>query len=267
MPRREDRDRPDRLRRRPRQHRAGGDDAGADGHAARRTGSSTASRRTRRSTPRPARGRGPGGRAAQQMGADLRHRRRSGPTRVPAWSTRCWSYGSTASRARRRTARRAGPAHRRRLRHHDGADRARARVAREHPSERDRLSRERERLSTRRPRSSCASTPRRPATAAPSPPTARSPARSSRKATGCGCPGRWPTATRRCSPTRRDRPRPQGQPAPQLRAGSPPVHRLQRRPHGLQAMLIQVLDRMPDYVCDPDGAVHYDTVGVINGMR
>jgi hypothetical protein len=32
-------------------------------------------------------------------------------------------------------------------------------------------------------------------------------------------------------------------------------------------MVVQVLDRMPDYTCDPAGAVHYDTVGVINGMR
>jgi hypothetical protein len=32
-------------------------------------------------------------------------------------------------------------------------------------------------------------------------------------------------------------------------------------------MLKAVLDRMPDYVCDPAGAVHYDTVGVINGMK
>ncbi|MFB4309739.1 cytochrome P450 [Actinomadura sp. GTD37] len=32
-------------------------------------------------------------------------------------------------------------------------------------------------------------------------------------------------------------------------------------------MLVQVLDRMPDFACDPDGAVHYDTIGVINGMR
>ncbi|NUU24847.1 MAG: cytochrome P450 [Streptomycetaceae bacterium] len=32
-------------------------------------------------------------------------------------------------------------------------------------------------------------------------------------------------------------------------------------------MLVQVLDRMPDYRCDPDGAVHYETIGVINGMR
>jgi cytochrome P450 len=34
-----------------------------------------------------------------------------------------------------------------------------------------------------------------------------------------------------------------------------------------KAMLTAVLDRMPDFVCDPSGAVHYDTVGVINGMK
>ncbi|MFI7530217.1 cytochrome P450 [Nocardia salmonicida] len=32
-------------------------------------------------------------------------------------------------------------------------------------------------------------------------------------------------------------------------------------------MLTAVLDRMPDYVCTPEGAVHYDTIGVIQGMR
>jgi cytochrome P450 len=32
-------------------------------------------------------------------------------------------------------------------------------------------------------------------------------------------------------------------------------------------MLVQVLDRMPDFRCDPEGAVHYDTIGVIQGMR
>lgn len=32
-------------------------------------------------------------------------------------------------------------------------------------------------------------------------------------------------------------------------------------------MLCAVLDRMPDYRCDPDGTVHYDTIGVIQGMR
>ncbi|MFI5718913.1 cytochrome P450 [Nocardia sp. NPDC051750] len=32
-------------------------------------------------------------------------------------------------------------------------------------------------------------------------------------------------------------------------------------------MLIAVLDRMPDYHCDPVGRVHYDSIGVIQGMR
>ena len=32
-------------------------------------------------------------------------------------------------------------------------------------------------------------------------------------------------------------------------------------------MLTAVLDRMPDYCCDPDATVHYDTIGVIQGMR
>ncbi|BBY96650.1 cytochrome P450 [Mycolicibacterium fallax] len=34
-----------------------------------------------------------------------------------------------------------------------------------------------------------------------------------------------------------------------------------------KSMLMAVLDRMPDYQCDPAGAVHYDTIGVIQGMR
>ncbi|WP_035856551.1 cytochrome P450 [Cryptosporangium arvum] len=34
-----------------------------------------------------------------------------------------------------------------------------------------------------------------------------------------------------------------------------------------KTMLRHVLDRMPDYVCDRDGAVHYDSTGVINGMK
>ena len=32
-------------------------------------------------------------------------------------------------------------------------------------------------------------------------------------------------------------------------------------------MLVAVLDRMPDYHCDPEGAVHYDSIGTIQGMR
>jgi cytochrome P450 len=34
-----------------------------------------------------------------------------------------------------------------------------------------------------------------------------------------------------------------------------------------KSMLTAVLARMPDYECDPAGAVHYDTIGVINGMK
>jgi hypothetical protein len=32
-------------------------------------------------------------------------------------------------------------------------------------------------------------------------------------------------------------------------------------------MLTAVLDRMPDYRCDAAGAVHYETIGVIQGMQ
>ena len=32
-------------------------------------------------------------------------------------------------------------------------------------------------------------------------------------------------------------------------------------------MAAAVLDRMPDYVCDPSGAVHYQTIGIIQGMQ
>jgi cytochrome P450 len=32
-------------------------------------------------------------------------------------------------------------------------------------------------------------------------------------------------------------------------------------------MVVAVLDRMPDYVCDPAGAEHYQTIGIIQGMK
>jgi cytochrome P450 len=32
-------------------------------------------------------------------------------------------------------------------------------------------------------------------------------------------------------------------------------------------MITAVLDRMPDFACDPEGAVHYQTIGVIQGMQ
>lgn len=34
-----------------------------------------------------------------------------------------------------------------------------------------------------------------------------------------------------------------------------------------KTMVRHVLERMPDFQCDPAGAVHYDTTGVINGMK
>jgi cytochrome P450 len=34
-----------------------------------------------------------------------------------------------------------------------------------------------------------------------------------------------------------------------------------------KSMLTAVLDRMPDYRCDPENTVHYETIGVIQGMR
>ncbi|KKC06957.1 cytochrome P450 [Mycobacterium nebraskense] len=34
-----------------------------------------------------------------------------------------------------------------------------------------------------------------------------------------------------------------------------------------KSMLSAVLERIPDYRCDPEGTVHYETIGVIQGMR
>jgi cytochrome P450 len=34
-----------------------------------------------------------------------------------------------------------------------------------------------------------------------------------------------------------------------------------------KSMLTAVLDRVPDYRCEPDGTVHYETIGVIQGMQ
>ena len=34
-----------------------------------------------------------------------------------------------------------------------------------------------------------------------------------------------------------------------------------------KSMLTAVLDRLPDYVCDPEGTEHYETIGVIQGMK
>ena len=91
---------------------------------------------------------------------------------------------------------------------------------------------------------------------------------SSRRATGCGCPGRWPTGT----PTvfedphtvRLDR---TGNRHSSFGLG---IHRCigsNVARATFKTMIRAVLDRMPDFVCDPAGAVHYDTTGVINGMK
>ncbi len=34
-----------------------------------------------------------------------------------------------------------------------------------------------------------------------------------------------------------------------------------------KSMVTAVLDRMPDYICDQEGTVHYETIGVIQGMK
>jgi hypothetical protein len=34
-----------------------------------------------------------------------------------------------------------------------------------------------------------------------------------------------------------------------------------------KSMLVAVLDRIPDYRCAAAGTVHYDSIGVIQGMR
>ncbi len=34
-----------------------------------------------------------------------------------------------------------------------------------------------------------------------------------------------------------------------------------------KSMLTAVLDRIPDYRCDPEGTIHYDSIGVIQGIR
>ena len=34
-----------------------------------------------------------------------------------------------------------------------------------------------------------------------------------------------------------------------------------------KSMILAILDRMPDYRCVPEGTVHYDSIGVIQGMR
>lgn len=72
----------------------------------------------------------------------------------------------------------------------------------QHPEERDRLSRERDTLLDSATEEFLRYFKPAPVTHARSPKTVRSPARTSRRASGCGCPGPWPTTIPRCLATR-----------------------------------------------------------------
>ena len=101
-----------------------------------------------------------------------------------------------------------------------------------------------------------------------SPTMSKSKEHTSKRASGCGSPGRWPIAIRPCSPSPNkiilDR---KGNRHFSFGLG---VHRCIGSNVArtvFKSMLTAVLDRMPDYECDPDGTVHYETIGVIQGMR
>jgi len=85
------------------------------------------------------------------------------------------------------------------------------------------------------------------ATGAPSPPTASSRASVQGGRADLAVVGDVQPRPRGVSPPQRGRPGPHRQPAPQLRPRPPPLHRVQRGPHGVQADVTAVLDRMPDY--------------------
>ena len=61
--------------------------------------------------------------------------------------------------------------------------------------------------------------------------------------------------------------RPEAQPPHQLRSRPPPLHRLERGPSHVQDHAHRRARADARLQCDPSGAVHYDTVGVINGMK
>ena len=205
LPERAHRDRPDRLRRRPRQRGAGRAHAGdARGPAEElepllrggaRLGLHPARLARDREGPR-----GPDEDVPGHVRADD-----GDQGQPPAGHDRRAGAGADQRQdaARPGAARGDRAGHRGRVRHHDRADRALARVAVGAPGRAVAVvGANAARCSTRRPRSSCASTPRRRATGGRSRPTARSRGPSSRRASGSGCRGRCPTATRRSSPTR-----------------------------------------------------------------
>ena len=118
------------------------------------------------------------------------------------------------------------------------------------------------------PRNSFVSTHRRQVTDGPWRPTSKSRAPSSKRATGYIYHGRSRTATHQLfeEPDRIILDRKQNRHF----AFGLGVHRcigsnLARVV--FKSMLTAVLDRMPDYQCDPERTVHYDTIGMIQGMR
>ena len=105
-----------------------------------------------------------------------------------------------------------------------------------------------------RPKSSCATSPRHPAMAEHSPTTSRSTELNSKRVSGCGFRGPWPTATpqvfREPDTLVLDR---KGNRHFSFGIG---VHRCVGSNVArtvFKSMLTAVLDRMPDYHCDPDG--------------
>ena len=111
-------------------------------------------------------------------------------------------------------------------------------------------------------------TPRPRATGARSRRTSRSTASSSRRVSGSGCRGRWRTATPRSSRTRTrssSTARATGTPA-SVSASTGASARTSLAPSSRRWSPGRST-RMPDFRCDPAGAVHYDTTGVINGMK
>ena len=138
----------------------------------------------------------------------------------------------------------------------------------EHPDQRERLSEERDRCWTPQPRSSCASSRRRPVTAARSPRTSRSRGQQfkygERLWISWAMANRDPAFFHDPNELILDR---KGNRHFSFGLG---VHRCIGSNVArtvFKSMLTAVLDRMPDYRCDPEGTVHYDTIGVIQGMR
>ena len=138
----------------------------------------------------------------------------------------------------------------------------------QHPDQRERLSRERDTLLDSATEEFLRFYTPAPGDGRTFCQTQKSTARSSRRASGCTSPGPWPTAILSVFPDPNeiilDR---KGNRHFSFGLG---VHRCIGSNVGrtvFKSMLTAVLDRMPDYRCDPEGTVHYETIGVIQGMR